>query len=274
MSDISDLEAQYELETDDSELEDGSDQELEYEHDEEYEDDPADEIDAGGQTYAERFADLATREFESDEELETGLRDILGEMEQQYFLGGLIKKGIGFATNVAKKAAAKGIRFAASRLNKLPIAKVLKGATGLLGKNLTDTLMRLAQSAIPGGAIGIPALQALGIIPGGGAAPSEGSAGEGTASDSETWERFAEFAQEVYETAADQANESVINPLQAMQAASNALSTVVQQNAGGLARGAVNAVRGAGRGFGVGHGRGGRRVIRVRPGQSVVIVCK
>src|SRR5262245_54304756 len=83
MPEISDLEAQYELETnDDSELEAGADEEFEYENDEEFEENPSGELDAG-QSYGERFAELATREFESDEELESGLRDILGEMEQQ-----------------------------------------------------------------------------------------------------------------------------------------------------------------------------------------------
>jgi hypothetical protein len=267
MPEISDLEAQYELETDDSELSDGSDQELEYENDEEFGEEPAGELDAG-QTYAERFAELAMREFETDEELESGLRDILGEMEQQYFLSGLVKKGIGFATNVAKKAAKRGLKFATS---KLPIAQLLKGASGMLGKSLTDKLLRLAQSVIPGGAIGIPALQALGIIPGGGAASPEANAE--IASDSETWERFAEFAQEVYETAADQANETLVNPMQAMQAANTALNTVVRQNAGGLVTAGVGALRGPMGGGQRGH-HGGRRVVRLRPGQSVVIVCK
>jgi hypothetical protein len=267
MSDISDLEAQYELEADDdSELEEGSDEELEQEEDEEYEDDAEGELDAG-QTYAERFAELATREYESDEELESGLRDILGEMEQQYFLSGLVGKGLSFAQKMAKKAASKGLKFAANRLKKLPVAKMLKSATGLLGKNLTDSLMRIAQSAIPGGAIGIPALQALGIIPGGGAASSEDAAG--AAGDSETWERFAEFAQEVYETAADHANETSLNPLAAMQQAKAAIDTVARQNLGGIASAATSTVSRF-----APQGRGGRRVIRVRPGTSVVIVCK
>lgn len=257
MSNISELEAQYELETlDDSELEDSSDEELELQADEAFEEEPEAEIDAG-QTYAERFAEIALREFETDEELESGLRDILDEMEQQYFLGGLIKKGVGFAKKMASKAAARGVKFAASRLNKLPIAGVLKGATGLLGKNLTDSLLRIAQSAIPGGAIGIPALQALGIIPGG-----------AKEFENETWQRFAEFAQEVYETAADQANENVINPLQAMQAANKAINTVVQQNAGGFASAAANAMRSPAL------ASGNRRVIRVRPGQTIVLVCR
>lgn len=268
MPEISDLEAQYELESDDdSELENSA--EDEYEDDQEYEQEPEGEIDADGQSYAERFAEIATREFESDEELEAGLRDILGEMEQQYFLGGIFKKGLGFAKNLAKKAASKGLKFAAGHLNKLPIAKILKGATGLLGKNLTDTLMRLAQSAIPGGAIGIPALKALGIIPGGGDASSESEAAE----DSETWERFAEFAREVYETAADQANESSLNPLAAMQQAKAAIETVARQNLGGVASMASTALGKFAPGR-PGHSGHRRRVIRVRPGESIIVVCK
>src|ERR1041384_595154 len=200
MADISDLESQYELESnEDAEFEYGDDAEL----DEEYElgDEPEGELDQS-QSYGERFHEIAMREFETDEELEVGLRDILGEMEQQYFIGGLVKKGLGGLAKRAKKAAGglarRAATFAAKQVKNLPIAGVLKGASSLLGKNLTDQLMRLAASAVPGGAIGLSALQGLGIVPGG----ASGDA----ATDSETWDQFAEFAQEVYETAADRVN--------------------------------------------------------------------
>jgi hypothetical protein len=265
MADISDLESQYELDSnEDSEFESGEDAELddEYETDEEFElgDEPEGELDQS-QTYGERFHELAMREYETDEELEVGLRDILGEMEQQYFIGGLVKKGLGGLVKRAKKAAGglarRAASVAASHLRKLPVAGILKGASSLLGKNLTDQLMRLAASAVPGGAIGLPALQALGIIPG-------GNAGDASA-DSETWEQFAEFAQEVYETAADQVNPATLNPVTALGAAGQVIGNVVHRRTG-VGRGGF---RGAGRGVG-----SARRVIRVRPGESVLVVCK
>jgi hypothetical protein len=184
-------------------------------------------------------------------------------MEQQYFLGGLLKKGLSFGKSMVSKAARAGAKFAASHLKNLPISGLLQKATGLLGKNLTDTLMRLAQSASPGGAIGIPALQALGIIPGGATSPPA----DGASKDSETWERFSEFAREVYETAADQTNEATLNPLGAIQQARSVINNVVRQNKGvvqrasGMALGAARGVR---------H----RRVVRVRPGEAVLVVCK
>jgi len=263
MADISDLESQYELESnEDSEFEYGEDAELddEYETDEEYElgDEPEGELDQS-QSYGERFHELAMREFETDEELEVGLRDILGEMEQQYFLGGLVKKGFGglvkkakgFAGGLARRAASA----AASHLKRLPIAGVLKGASSLLGKNLTDQLMRLAASAVPGGAIGLSALQGLGIVPG---------ANGGSGSDSETWDQFAEFAQEVYETAALQVNPATLTPVTALTQAGQVIGNVLQQRTG-MARGGHRGGR---------PGVPGRRVIRVRPGQSVLVVCK
>jgi hypothetical protein len=269
MADISDLESQYELESnEDSEFEYGEDAEMDddSELDDEFEsgDEPEGELDQS-QTYGERFHELAMHEFETDEELEVGLRDILGEMEQQYFIGGLVKRGLGGLVKrgmgVAKKAAGKLARraasMAASHLKGLPIAGVLKGASSLLGKNLTDQLMRLAASAVPGGAIGLPALQALGIIPG-------GNTGN-PAADSETWDQFAEFAQEVYETAADQVNASTLNPVSALGVAGQVIGNVVQRRTGVARRG----YRGAGRA-----GSSGRRVIRVRPGESVLVVCK
>jgi hypothetical protein len=264
MADISDLESQYELESDeDSEFEYGEDAELDddSELDDEFEtgEEPEGELDQS-QTYGERFHELAMREFETDEELEVGLRDILGEMEQQYFIGGLVKKGFGGLVKRAKKAAGglarRAASAAASHLKRLPVAGLLKGASSLLGKNLTDQLMRLAASAVPGGAIGLPALQALGIIPGG----NTGAA----AADSETWDQFAEFAQEVYETAAAQVNPSALTPVTALGAAGQVIGNVVHRRTG-LGRGAFR---------GAGHAVSGRRVIRVRPGESVLVVCK
>jgi hypothetical protein len=129
--------------------------------------------------------------------------------------------------------------------------------------------MRLAQSAIPGGAIGIPALQALGIIPGG----NTTAADSGAASEGETWERFAEFAQEVYETAADQVNPATLNPLSAMSQAGKVIENVVRQNQGGFVQRTANAVMAQGQGLAHGGGKR-RRIIRVRPGESVLLVCK
>jgi len=251
MAAISDLEAQYELESDDdSEVENESDEEA-YDDSELGDDhENADEIDQS-QSYGERFHELTAREYESDEELETGLRDILGEMEQQYFLGGFLKKKLG-------KLAGAGARFAKRHLKKLPIGGVLKAAQGMLGKTLTDQLMRAASSLVPGGAVALPMLQSLGIVPGGASASAGNETQEG-----ETWERFSEFAREVYETAADRTDELSIDPLKAIQQANRVIQGVAQQNKGFVQQAVHTARR-----------HGGRRVVRVRPGESVLIVCK
>jgi hypothetical protein len=252
MARISDLEAQYELETDDdSEFEEGAD--------EEYNDTEGELDDGGG--YAERFQELAMREFESDEEFEMGIRDILGEMEQQYFFGGLLKKGLNFAKKTAGNLARKGLGQLA---RKLPVAGLLKKASSFLGPNVTNWLTQQAAGLIPGGTAALSALNALGLNP--------------TANQSETWERFAEVAQEIYETAADQATEEMVDPVKAAQQAVNAIGSVVPRAAGafmpaGMAN-ALGATNTALVGAMGGAAKAGRRVVRLRPGQSVTIVCK
>jgi hypothetical protein len=257
MAHISNLEAQYELEADDdSEFEEGADEE--YGVDE--------ELDSGG-GYAERFQELAMREFESDDELDSGIRDILGEMEQQYFLGGLLKKGLNFAKKTAGNLARKGLGQLA---RKLPIASIMKKASSFLGPNVTNWLTQQAAGLIPGGTAALSVLNGLGLNP--------------TANQSETWERFAEVAQEIYEAAADYATEEMVDPIKAAQQAVNAIGSVVPQAVGSLvSRAGLGGVTGGIAGalspadaarIGVAGARHGRRVVRLHPGQSVTIVCK
>lgn len=246
MAHISNLEAQYELEADeDSEFEEGADEE--YSADE--------ELDSGG-GYAERFQELAMREFETDEELETGIRDILGEMEQQYFLGGLLKKGVSFAKKAAGNLARKGLGKLAG---KLPIAGILKKASSFLGPNVTNWLTQQAAGLIPGGTAALSVLNGLGLNP--------------TANQSETWERFAEVAQEVYEAAADYATAEMIDPIKAAQQAVNAIGSVVPNAIGrvmqpgmGMANAALAGAMGA--------ARPAHRTVRLRRGETLTIVCK
>lgn len=246
MAHISNLEAQYELEVDD-------DAELEEAVDEEYSDEPENELYSGG-GYADRFQELAIREFETEEELETGIRDILGEMEQQYFLGGLLKKGVSFAKKTAGGLARRGLGRLAK---KLPISGLLKKASSFLGPNVTNWLTQQAAGLIPGGTAALSVLNGLGLNP--------------TASQSETWDRFAEIAQEVYETAADNATEEMIDPVKAARQAMNAIGSVVPRAMGmANALGATNALAGA---LGAA-GKAGRRVVRLHPGQSLTIICK
>jgi hypothetical protein len=254
MAHISNLEAQYELEADeDSEFEEGADEEY---------GEPEGELDAGG-GYAERFQELAMREFETDEELETGIRDILGEMEQQYFLGGLLKKGVSFAKKAAGNLARKGLGQLAK---KLPISGILKKASSFLGPNVTNWLTQQAAGLIPGGTAALSVLNGLGLNP--------------TANQSETWERFAEVAQEVYEAAADYATAEMVDPVKAAQQAVNAIGSVVPNaiaramrpdmgtaiaNVLGTTRTALAGATGA--------ARQAHRTVRLRRGESVTIVC-
>ena len=249
MAHISNLEAQYELEAeDDSEFEEGADEEY---------GDPEGELDSGG-GYAERFQELAMREFETDDELEMGIRDILGEMEQQYFLGGLLKKGINFAKKAAGNLARKGLGKLAG---KLPIAGILKKASSFLGPNVTNWLTQQAAGLIPGGTAALSVLNGLGLNP--------------TANQSETWERFAEVAQEIYENAADYATAEMVDPVKAAQQAMNAIGSVVPNAIGRVMQapmGIANAISGVQAGMGA--ARPAHRTVRLRRGETVTIVCK
>src|SRR5690349_1592865 len=51
--------------------------------------------DGSSSGYAERFYELSQREFESDSERDASVHELMREMETEYFLGKLIKKGAG-----------------------------------------------------------------------------------------------------------------------------------------------------------------------------------
>src|SRR5215212_2848806 len=98
-ADLSGLEQEFELEMEDDssgELELGDDSEL---------DDSAGELETGDGTegYAERFYELGQGSYESEYELDQGVNELVGQMENEFFFGykrlrnaakGLVKKGL------------------------------------------------------------------------------------------------------------------------------------------------------------------------------------
>jgi hypothetical protein len=121
--------------------------------------------------------------------LDSEVTNILNDMEREYFWGALkkrLKKG-------AKGLLSKGLKLAKG---KLPVFKVLQSMTQLARGDLKGLLGSLAKaglaSAVPGGAVALPALQALGF-----------EAGQDQQDERAAWDNFARVAQESFEYLAE-----------------------------------------------------------------------
>ena len=166
-------------------------------------------------------------------------------MEREYFFKGLVKR----LSKAGKGLVKRGLKMAKG----LPAFQALSGLTQLARGNLKGMLANLAKTglqaaagAIPGGAIALPALQSLGIVPGETSDPD--------------WARFTEVAERSYDHLARNLNEQTPNPIAAAQAG-GALSRRSlsrpgsPRSAGERHRAAVRVAPGA--------GAGGRRTVRV-----------
>jgi hypothetical protein len=270
---LSELERELELEMDDSmeleadddlgrELEEDPEAEYEEPSDSEYEEDSELEGPEEGEGgYAQRFYELSDREFESEAERDAAIDGLLGEMEREYFFGGLLKK----AKNAAKRLAKKGLSMAMKAGMNLPAFQALKAVTGLSGNLLKGNLGALAKSALktalsahPAGAVAMQALGGLGF-----------EAGQDEEAHREAWDNFTRVARESFEVLAETMHENADSPLEASRLAGGALQQALRRarvpmRAGGAVRlRAASAVRGA---------RGPARVVAIYPGERVLIV--
>jgi hypothetical protein len=198
-----------------------------------------------GSEYVERFLELSSRTYESETEIDESVNRVLGEMEREYFWGKLkslarkgLRTGVGRLVNAAKKVATNH-----------PLFKSLQGLTSLHRKGLRGLLGQLATaaaSATPYGGAITGALKALDFQPG--AAPAE---------QREAWENFVGVAREAYEDLAESMNETPPTIEAAQKQATRSLNNAIRshQSSGGRKRGR-------------------RRVIRLRPGQRVTLICE
>lgn len=233
---LDDQEAAFEAES-----EDETAQELEFEADDsEYEDAPS--------GYAERFFELSQREFESESERDAAVQELMRDMEADYFLGRLIKKGAGIVRKV-KQAAQKGGGFGLLKSVAQQLAGPLSGNLGALAK--------AALSAYPGGAALLPLLNTLGFDKAQGPEASPEA-------NKEAWDNFVSFSREAYDHLAENVTErEVRDPAAAAQRAAQAL-VAARQAAWRRAQ-----VPGqAGVGVRAGHGR--RPVYRVRVSRRAI----
>jgi hypothetical protein len=242
---VSDLEREFEMEMEDepsSEFEseeDAGSGEFE-EPDSEFEGD----YDSENGDYASRFYELSQRSFESESEADDEVNRLVNDMEHEFFFKGLGKR----LRKAGKGLLSKAGKYAMSRI---PQLKALQGITQLARGNLKGSLASLAKaglaSAIPGGAVALPALKALGF---------EASEPDGNR---EAWDNYVEVAREAFDALAENLNEQADNPLEASRIAATSFNTGLK--------------RVQGRGI-AGHRSGRRRrtrVIRVRAGERIVI---
>jgi hypothetical protein len=256
-NDLSELERELELQMDDdTDTSGGPTESLEVvtddlgdigrELDEELDDDSAsvdDDASYDGTDYADRFYELAQRQFESESELDEPVNELLGEMEREFFWKGIGKRLRKAAKGGLGKLVKKGVSLARRHV---PALQALKGITQLARGDLKGLLGALAKaglaSAVPGGAAVLPALGAIGF-----------EAGEDA--DRAAWQNYTRVAQEAFEHLAQNITENADHPIEASQQATTALQS------------GLRAARGRGRTS----GRGRRRRVQLRRGDILEI---
>ena len=144
------------LEHEDYEFEDYENEEYEMEDSfemEDYEGDSQQEfewLESNDAGYGERFFELSQREFESESEVDQAVNELLTEMDNEYFFGGLLKKAKNAAMSLAQKgmslAKKAGINipsFGALKSMLSPLTGLLKGQLGsLIGPALKNRTCR------------------------------------------------------------------------------------------------------------------------------------
>jgi len=220
--------------------------EEEYEEDEEFEE-PQEEYGYEAADLPDRFVNLASREFESESELDDALNEIFDEMEHEYFfgkLGGLARKLKSVAPGLLKTALAGA-----------PGLSALKGV--LASKNLRGLLMNLAKTGLSSH----PALAALMPLAG----PAMKSLGfkeaEYPEENREAWESFVTMSERAYEYLANNLSDAANEPMEATRLATNAVRHGLYQARGIAPRNGRRRLPAS------------TRVIRVRarPGRRIVI---
>ena len=228
------MENEFELETADSDEFEGYEDEFEQTDDEtdeafefeDYEDEPQGEFEwdgDGGSGYGERFYELSQREFEFESEIDEAVNELLTEMENEFFWGGVLKK----AKNAAMGLTKKGMALAKKAGINLPSLDALKSMlgplSGLLKGNLGALIkpaLKAALAAHPAGAALMPALKGLGFE----------SSIDGAGASREAFERYAAVAREAFEILAETVTENADNPLEASRLATNAFQKSVKKH--------------------------------------------
>ncbi|MCA1811133.1 MAG: hypothetical protein LC623_03870 [Halobacteriales archaeon] len=222
--------------------------------------------------FADRFLELAEREFESPAERELAVDRLVHEMEQEFFWKGLAKKLL----PAGKALLNTGLKLAKGT----PIGQVANGVTQLARGNLKGALGSLGKAAlgsgiIPGGQILVPALSAMGF-----------EAEQPRDARRQAWNTYVNVSRRAYSNLAKNLTPAANQPAAAAAIAQRALNTALRSV--GVAPGsppraslsgsaAWGPVQGslavsAGGGYGASRGYGGKRKRYVRLGRNDVLI--
>ena len=251
-----------ESETDDHEFEDTMELDEESDFGEEGRETGQEEFEGGesgrDQEYVERFLEIASREFESEAEVDQAMNEVLNGLSREYFFGNIFKKvrklrrTLG-GNKLLRSLIKKGLSVASGQF------PALKAALQLAKGNLQGALLNLGKQALSTAISGGGA--ALGRSQGARIRGNAGSAGQ-----PRRMENYVKLSREAFEHLADNVTESADQPLEASRLASNALQQAIRRAQ----------ARAPSRGRRITQQvvvRPGQRVVRhhVRPGERIVI---
>jgi hypothetical protein len=241
-----DEEADEEVEIDDNRE---SDEELFESVEEESADDQEVEIEADervrDQEYVERLMEIATREYESDAEVEQVLSETLEGLANERLFGRLKRLGRRLGkSKVLRSLVKKGLSVASGQFPALKAALSL--AKGDLKNAITNLGRQVVTGMIPGGGAALGALNALGF-----------TQSDNPEENREAWENYVQLANEAFEHLADNVTPNADQPLEASRLATNAYRHALKR---AQARTLQPSVQG-----------GVRRVVRRHPGARIAV---
>jgi hypothetical protein len=262
--------------------------EFEYEEDDEPEDEFELELELNDleddgitENFAGRLHELSTQSFESEHELDEELDRALDAVENEFYVNRLRRKRKrGKKKGLFKKILSTGAKIVGKVVGKTPIGSLIKAGTSLVRGNIKGALGNLAKAAVGtalGPVAGTVATTAIDALSGGG----EEGGGEGEIRRGgrrrRAMRRVARIARDAYRELADTLPENFDHPLVANEVARTAVRKAMIKNGvrppartGGAPP--DRPARPMGRIGGSPPEKGVRRVIRLDPGERVVVI--
>jgi len=166
------------------------------------------------QEYVERFLEIASRQYESESEVDQVLNETLDGIAQERLFGGIAKRFRKWGAKLAKNKtlmalAKKGLAAASGQF------PALKAALSLVKGDLQSTIANLGKqaiaAAIPGGGAALGALNSLGF-----------TQSDNPEDNREAWENYVQLSNEAFEHLANNITPTADQPLEASRLASNA----------------------------------------------------
>ena len=265
-------ELEFEFDDDEFELDDFEENdEYEYEYDDDDESEDEFELenelntledDGVTENFARRLYELSTRSYESEYELDEEVDRALDAVEDEFMVKRMHrKKKRGKRKGLFKKILSTGAKIVGKIASKTPIGSLIKAGTSLVRGNIKGALGNLAKAAVgavlpPG--VGTVATAAMDALSGGEDGGEEGEIRRGGRR-KRAIRRVARIARDTYREVADTLPEDFDHPLVASEVAGKAVRKAMIKNG----------VRSPGKADGIPQQR---RVIKLRPGEKVVII--